>query len=355
MSPPPSSTPSLAAVVRVLKDGIWDRCELIQLASGELRVRKTTKGTGPWGVNTLRAETHYLQALPPGAAEHFPAVLAAWGEKPEESNVGYEMPYFDGWRDGGEWVRSGTLYQKDADRLQEDLAQTVFRSLHRPEPARPALAAHVEEIIRGALEQLDRLPEFSELMRAGEIVLNGHALPGPERAFQALLAQGDLFRALAQAPCVLLHGDLLLENVLWRTNILAGKPRLILLDPVSVAGVALGPPIFDLVKYESYATGELYAMRTGLVEAARANDPGATPAYRYRVRWEDSAMRPFRLVDLHTRFRAAYTARHGEFDRNVYRLLDAYFALVMALNTTGLLRWARVLKATECLGEIAKH
>ncbi|MCW8130782.1 MAG: hypothetical protein KIS92_10565 [Planctomycetota bacterium] len=348
----PASSPSPVRSSRVLKDGIWDRCEWIETLSGEPRVRKTTKGTGPWGVNTLRAEIQYLLHLPPGLAESFPSVLAAWGLGLGDREVGYEMPYFDGWRDLGDWIRSGKLFQRDADALQDGLAELVFTRLHRADPGKHALASHIEDVLRDALAQLDRDPEFSALIRAEEIVLNGHAIAGPGRAFQRLVANGDLFRALAQAPSFRLHGDLLHENILWRPDPPAGRPALVLLDPVSVAGVYSGPPLFDLVKYESYATGELYALRAGKVDACRVEDaaPGR-PACRFRIQWEHPELRPFRLIDLHSRFRAAYTARHGAHERALYRLIDAYFALVMAMNTQGLLRWARVLKGAECLAQ----
>lgn len=346
------SAPSHGTVLRVLKDGIWDRCELLELPGGSLRVRKTTKGTGPWGVHTLRAEIQYLRALPPGVADYFPAVLAAWGTNPADTAVGYEMPYFAGWRDLGSLMREGNLFQRDADAIQDRLAGIVFKHLHRPEPPRATFATHIDQVLRDALAQLDRNPEFSPLIRAQEILLNGRIAVGPGRALQRLQAHGELLRLLGQTPAVQLHGDLLHENILWNPNPPAGASHLLMVDPVSVAGVWQGSPLFDLVKCEGYATGELFALRTGRVIACPdATAAGSRPAYQFRVRWEDAELRPFRIVDWHTRFRAAHVARHGDIDRSACRIIDAYFALVMALNTQGLLRWARVLKATECLDQ----
>lgn len=346
------SAPSHGTVLRVLKDGIWDRCELLALPDGSQRVRKTTKGTGPWGVHTLRAEIQYLRALPPGVAGYFPTVLAAWGTNPADAIVGYEMPYFAGWRELGGLIREGSQFQRDADTIQDALADIVFKRLHRPEPSRPTFAAHIEQVLHDALAQLDRDPEFSPLIRAHEIMLNGRPATGPGRALQRLQAHGELMRILGHTPAVQLHGDLLHENILWNPNPPAGLSNLILLDPVSVAGVWQGPPLFDLVKCEGYATGELYALRTGRVLAGPdASAAGPRLAYQFRVRWEDPGLRPFRIVDWHSRFRASHVARHGAIDRGVCRILDAYFALVMALNTQGLLRWARALKATECLDQ----
>ena len=45
--------------MRTLKDGYWDRTEVVQMADGSRRVRKSSKGDappGPWGVAALRRE-----------------------------------------------------------------------------------------------------------------------------------------------------------------------------------------------------------------------------------------------------------------------------------------------------------
>lgn len=342
--------PAPARVERVLKDGYWDRTEVVELDDGTRRVRKFSKGAaaGPWGVQTLRAEIHYLRTLPPAVQGWFPDVLNAWVES---ESLGYEMPFYENLRDAAAQILDGSLQQKQADKLQEELAKVVFRHLHVPAPAAPPVAAHVEKTIREALAELEADAELRGLISAEAVQINGQRLPGPGRAFQQLAAQRRVFNTLGAPPAVRLHGDLFLENILYCAEAPAGEKRLVLLDPVSVAGVSAGPALFDLVKYESFATGELFALRNELVDAG----PDGNGGWKVRVRWEAPELRPFRMLDLRTRFRGHYRARHGEIERVPYRLLEAYFALVMARNTKGLQRSARVLKAAEALGELAGH
>ena len=88
--------PSKGLVIRTLKDGYWDRTEVIELPEGGRRVRKRTKGAafGPWGVESLRREIRYLACLPERTAAVFPPVLAAWdNESGAAPDVGYEMPF----------------------------------------------------------------------------------------------------------------------------------------------------------------------------------------------------------------------------------------------------------------------
>ncbi|MFP6882342.1 MAG: hypothetical protein VCA34_15410, partial [Roseibacillus sp.] len=141
-------------------------------------------------------------------------------------------------------------------------------------------------------------------------------------------------------PVVLLHGDLILENILW--------PPLLLIDPVSVAGLTSGHPLFDLMKYESYASGELFAIRE---ESVTAGPRGA--GFLFKIDWGNARLAPFRQFDLRSRFRAGYERRHGKIDHALYSLLDGYFSLVMARNTTGTHQWARVIKGCQCLATAA--
>jgi hypothetical protein len=145
---------------------------------------------------------------------------------------------------------------------------------------------------------------------------------------------------------VRLHGDLHLENILWRPLAIAGaESRVVLIDVVSVAGVTFGPPLWDLVKYESYATGELMALRAEKIEVTGIG--AGVNRYTCRIRTEDPALAPFQDRDWHGIFRAAYETQYGAIDRRLYHFIHGYFNAAMALNTRGLQRQGRLLRATD--------
>jgi hypothetical protein len=347
---------------RTLKDGYWDRTEVIELPDGSRRVRKRTKGAafGPWGVESLRREIRYLTTLPERARTVFPPVLAAWDDnRADVPDVGYEMPFYADHVDAGELARRGVLAQTEIDAFQDVLAKAVVERLHEPAKADESLAAHVRSIVEHAWSELEKDPALAALINAATIELNGARVHGPRAAFARVVRETDALASLDAPPCVRLHGDLFLENILWQPRsadsgsapLAEGSvaPRLILVDPVSVAGVTCGPPVFDLVKYESYATGELLALRSEWVDLGGfGSESGARLAHRYRyaIRWEDAALQPFRTLNWHARFRRAFEARHGAVDRRLYRLIDGYFSAAMAVNTGGAQRRARLLKAT---------
>jgi hypothetical protein len=114
--------------------------------------------------------------------------------------------------------------------------------------------------------------------------------------------------------------------------------------------VFCGPPLFDLVKYESYATGVLPALRSEWLDL-RGFD--GSDEYTSRIKWQHPALTPFVTFDWHTRIRAGFEAKHGPVDRRIYRVIDAYFSLAMAVNTDGIQRRARLLKATADLDAAA--
>ncbi|NQU11832.1 hypothetical protein HQ590_13645 [bacterium] len=348
------SQPSDARVCQTLKDGYWDRTEIIELADGSRRVRKRTKGLvapGPWGVETLRREIRYLATLPPRARAVFPPLLATWdGEAGGQPDVGYEIPYYGDHVDAGELARRGSLGQDEVDAFQDELARAVLECLHQPVPMEDPLSAHLVATVRQALAGLETDPALTALVGADVVELNGRSGQGPRAAFESIVQESGALREIDAGPGVRLHGDLFLENILWapaRTG--TGAARLILLDPVSVAGVTGGTPLFDLVKYESYATGELLALRSEWVDVEGFEDrvDGRSPRrYRYRIRWQDAALQPFQRLDWQTRFRQAYDAKYGPADRRLARLIDGYFSIAMAVNTSGAQRRARLLKAT---------
>jgi hypothetical protein len=349
--------PSTGLVIRTLKDGYWDRTEVIELPGGERRVRKRTKGAafGPWGIESLRREIRYLASLPERTAAVFPPLLAAWdNESGAAPDVGYEMPFYADHVDAGELARCGTLAQDAIDGFQDALAEAAFDRVHEPLAAQESLARHVSSIVEQAWHALEKDPALSVLIQATDIELNGRRMLGPRTAFERIRRETDALSALDVGPCVRLHGDLFLENILWRRAQAASTgdaPRLILVDPVSVAGVMCGPPVFDVVKYVSYATGELLALRSEWVEVEEHAAAGC-PGYVFRIRWEDAALEPFRTRDWHNRFVQAFEARLGPVDHRLYALIDGYFSAAMAVNTRDTQRRARLLKATEAFNAV---
>ena len=357
MLPSPSSEPSSGRIIRTLKEGYWDRTEVVEQADGSRRVRKRNKGAhakGPWGVESLRREIRYLTTLPPGAAETLPPVLACWDCTVNgASDIGYETPFYFRHTDAGELARRGTLSQGEINAFQRDLAEAVLARIHAPmTPAEP-LSRHLTDTIEHALAGLVADPALARVIGAPMIALNGQRSVGTREALRRIVEETDALKALDAVPSVRLHGDCFLENILWRS---AAEPaderRLILLDPVSVAGISCGPPFFDLVKYESYATGELLALRSERVELAGMNSPDHV--YHWRIRTEDSALAPFQTLNWHRDFRRAFEARYGEPDYRLCRLIDGYFSLAMALNTTGLQQQARLLKGTAELNAVLR-
>ncbi len=348
MTSAPTAEPSSGSIVRTLKDGYWDRTEVIGLADGSLRVRKRNKGAaapGPWGLNSLRREIRYLRSLSPAAATVLPPLLASWDRTVAGvPDLGYEMPFYPQHTDAGELARRGLLAQPEIDRFQEELAVALLHRLHEPQPAAEPLSRHLCAAVTEALAGLAAEPAFAALIAAERVQLNGCDLFGPRAALERIVSGTDALAALDASPTGRIHGDFFLENILWRREEAGTEPRLILIDPVSVAGIDCALPLFDLVKYESYATGELLALRTEKVEIAGYGAGGGR--YRYAIRWEDETLQQFRRVDWHRIFRRAYEAQYGAVDARLYRLLDGYFSVAMALNTFGVQRQARLLKAT---------
>jgi hypothetical protein len=364
----PAAQPSDGRVVRLLKDGYWDRTELIELADGSRRVRKRNKpaATGPWGVESLRREIRYLTTVPVRAAAVLPRVFACWdGETAGAPDIGYEMPFYAHHTDAGELARRRALDQAEIDQFQRELADAVLARLHEPAPRAEPLSRHLVPAIRQALDGLEAEPALARLINADAIELDGVPAVGTRAALERIIRETDALAALDRVPAVRLHGDFFLENILWRppsprlrkagppattSAESEGEPNLILVDPVSVAGVSDALPLFDLVKYESYATGELVALRSERVDVAGIGGDGVR--YGWRVRWDDPALQPYREFNWHGKFRRAYEAKYGPVDRRLYRLIDGYFSAAMALNTGGLQRAARLLKATSDLNAV---
>jgi len=347
---PLSSGPSNGRVVQTLRDGFWDRTEVVELPDGSRRVRKAHKDdltAGPWGAEALRREIRLLRNLDPGAVEHFPALLTAWDNG---RDLGYEMTYVQGATDVGELAATKALTQPQADAFQDRLAEIVFGRIHRPaDPAEP-LSQHVLDIVALVLDRLEEDPAFGRVIVTPRFCLNGERVSGPRVASDRIRTDPNLMESLDAKPQVRLHGDLFLENILLPRETTGGnwpaEPTLI--DPVSVAGVSQGHPLFDLVKYESYATGELPALRGERLHVEGFDRPREAN-YVCRVLWDDPAIVPYRRINWLGRFRATYEHIYGPIDWRAYHLLEAYFALVMALCTHGVQRRGRLLKGTWAL------
>jgi len=339
-------------VVRTLKDGYWDHTEIVQMPDGSRRVRKSSKGDappGPWGVAALRREIGYLSTLPETARSVFPPILASWDESGESTPaVGYEVPFYADHVDAGELARRGALEQTEIDAFQDALVEALLERVHAPLSATDQpLSQHVRDVVEHALRTLEAEPPLLALVRADSIRLNQQHVAGPRAAFARILQEGATIAALDAEPQVRLHGDFFLENIMWRPNktaVTSEAPQLVLVDPVSVAGVMRGPPVFDLVKYVSYATGELPALRSEWVDVGGFGD--GEEGYSYRIRIDDPELAPYRTRDWHTRLRRAFEAKYGPVNRRLYPLIDGYFSVAMAVNTGGVQRRARLLKAT---------
>ncbi len=317
-----------------------------------MRVRKVSKGAqaGPWGQVVLRREIQYLSSLTGPVADVFPRVLAAWDSG---ADVGYEMSYIDRTRDAGAIAQAGEVDQAKADRFGDVLGTVVFDLIHVPVPVAQALGAHVRETLSYALETLVQEAPLAHLIQAGDIRVNGKPMAGTRRAVERVCEASGPLSMLDAGPCVRLHGDCFMENILVPDAVTDARwpARLTMVDPVSVAGVYEGHPLFDLVKYESYATGELLALRSGKVEVDGFDLPSG--GYVYRVREEEPSLQPFTQVDWRSRFRDAYLKKYLTVHLPTYHLLEGYFALVMAVCTSGAQRRARLLRATMALNEAA--
>lgn len=350
----PTPVPSAGRVVRTLHDGFWDLTEVIAVPDGTLRVRKRSKGATaerPWGPESLRREIRYILGATPEAATVLPQVLAWWDQTGPGGavDVGYEMPFYPDHRDAGTLARGGQLGQGEIDEFQRTLADAVFDRLHATTGRdAEALSHHMTGAVRQAFDGLVGDPAFAALIDAERIVLNDRTVLGPRAAFEALVRTTDILAWLDSTAAVRLHGDLHLENILWRPLAAGrppGEPPLVFIDVVSVAGVTYGPPLWDLVKYESYATGELMALRAERIEVGGVGE--GRGCYRCRIRTEDAALAPFQTRNWHAVFRAAYERKHGAVDDRRYRFIHGYFNAAMALNTKGLQRQGRLLRATE--------
>jgi hypothetical protein len=325
--------------IRTLKDGYWDRTTVVRAVDGSLRVRKESRATvspGPWAHAALRNEIRFLNAFRENQEIPLPTLLECW----DGETIGYEIPFFEDRVDVARSLLAGELEQDAADDMQAELCLAIFDGLHRSQLLQDDhFALHVQKVIRESIITLGGEERFHALAAGPQVRINDQKIP-TLAASLGLLEEQSLFEKLGATPDVLLHGDLILENILWAP--------LLLIDPVSVAGLTSGHPLFDLVKYESYARGELYAIREELVTAEPVE-----AGFVFQIDWEHPDLAPFRRLDLCAVFREGYLNVYHDLDHSLYSLIDAYFSLVMARNTTGTHQWARVLKGCQCLAAAA--
>ncbi len=329
-----------------LRDGFWEQTTVWRKSDGSEVVRKELRSPGrdgPWAQAALLGEIAYLRSLPERARKWFPPLLESWDDG---DRLGYAIPYLRGARDAANLVLEGPLNEQEAAALQDSVAEAVFADLHSERcVGDPPFREHWSRTMEDSVEVLSEIETLAPLFDSPQLKVEGAVCLGLRSILTAVLRAG-LPEAFDAEPCVRLHGDLILENVLWDGSA-APEQRMWLIDPVSVAGVWKGPPLFDLVKYESYARGGLYALRAGLFEAGPA--PGTSADWRFSIQWDAEPMRAFRRIDLWKRVRAAYVRRYGEPPGVLTALFDAYFSLVMARNTQGRQQWARVLQAVRSL------
>ncbi len=351
MTPPPPTR-----VIRTLKDGYWDHTEVIEMADGSLRVRKRNRADiapSPWGLESLRREIRYLATVASQPDALFPPLLDHWDFQSDNQtpHVGYDHPFYANHRDAGQLARETALPQTEIDQFQDQLATAMLHHIQRPAISPNPLSTHLNEAVGEAFATLARQPDLGVLLDAPMVRLNGSLRLGPSAAWQKIVHDSDLLTQADASPQTRLHGDFFLENILWATQP-DEDPPLVLIDPVSVAGVSVGPPVFDLVKYVSYATGELLALRSEWLDVsgfdATPPKPGTAepPAFTYRLQMDHPGLAPLRERNWHSRLHAAFTTHYGPLSQRLYHLIDGYFSAAMAANTTGTQQKGRLLKAT---------
>lgn len=316
---------------------------MYELPDGSQIVRKASKPSdspGPWALETLRREILYFSELPPKVAALFPPLLSAWGQADDTESVGYEIPYYGEHISVAERIARDSPSAVEAEAFQEALASMIFEQLHEPMEPTESMASHLKDTIHTAIEELAKVEKFRQIVEGRSLCINEISMTGLRQQW-ATVSAGPLLEALDREASVRLHGDLILENVLCSAHEDAWWTDLRLIDPVSVAGIAAGPALFDLVKYESYASGELLAIRSETCQAGHDSED------RYQFTWDHSPLliQPYAAKRWHQTFRK----QHGPVTPGLYHLLDAYFSLVMAVNTSGTQQWARVLKACLAL------
>ena len=119
------SPPVPAQQRQLLRDGYWDRTAVMALPDGSKRVRKISKGVesaGPWGMDNLRAEAHYLATLEASLHDFFPPLLGHW----DTDTTGYDMGYMENYVDVGKIAQQQVFNQPQADAMQAYLGLRIL-------------------------------------------------------------------------------------------------------------------------------------------------------------------------------------------------------------------------------------
>ena len=253
--------------------------------------------------------------------------------------------------DVGKIAQQQIFDQAQANTMQTYLGQRLFTQLHTSATTPPVLAANIKDTLKKAMNCLQTHAQLQVLL--GPVSINHLPVVSLEQQLQTLYA-GTLLTTLNAAPQVRLHGDLFLENMLLpaRDPGQNWPQHLILIDPISVAGIGAGHPLFDLGKYESYANGELPAMRQERLLISGFEVASKTPTsqpYYWAVDWQDPAMAGFKNIDWHGQIRSLYVQHYGPVQTALYELLQAYFAAAMVVCTQGREQQARALKMRASL------
>ena len=343
-----STRPNLATVDTLLRDGYWDRTEIISMVDGTQRVRKQSKGhqsAGPWGMDNLRAEAQYLKDLEPHLIDLFPRLIASW----EQPAPGYDMAYHKECVDVGQIARAKVFNQQQADQFQTHLGKRVFGQLHTPSNADCVLSSNVLDTLKQAAETMASSTELACLTQ-DSLNINNQECCSLSKNISRLECETQLLQAIDGQPQVRLHGDLFLENILLPkfSSLKQWPTQMVLIDPVSVAGISSGHPLFDLAKYESYATGELPAMRRGHVRVTGVDSQNASDL-SFAINWHNIEMKSYTQINWHSCLRQSYVSHYGAVDEAMYALFQSYFAAAMVLCTEGIEQQARALKASVSL------
>lgn len=343
-------------VVRPLQRGWWENVLLVRV-DGRLRARKELhRLDAPWARDVLIKEWRYLRELPASMRPPFVSVVDQCDEltadpPPADRRLWFDMEYIEGFTDVRALLAEGRVSVSDAARIQDLLIAALVDGLYRlpGEPFDPDRIVWpvIEQVVEFAVDDADLAPYAG----VDEVTINGTVRPNLRQTLSAARADGLIREQFRAAPSVRLHGDLFYENVLYRPD----PPAIRLIDPVSVAGVASGPVMFDRVKFASWLSGELYALRHCEFEldhdcchcGGLSGAVGRVARIDYAWSSDDPVLGHLRHVDLGSRVLAAMNELCGPCEE-AQAVLDAYFNLAMVPNTPmpqKLLRYARAVES----------